>query len=269
MVVHLNQQLKDAQTNLTGAQGALKEANKQLGDIDLNIAKTTTLIQKAEFAQTKLGKSLRILKSVLSTAGWTILITLIVTAVYKLGEYISKIYKATKAQQEFNKAINKTTADLAGDSLAAFNELLTVYDQFADKEEFLKEYSEQIEKTGLKINDVKDAEDAFVNNTENYKKAIIARAQIDAYRQKISEETKALLDKQLSVEQKIDEQTAEYIASVNTSIGRLGGPVGKDKAESIRKSISEQAYKDLQKDVDRYNHFMEQAFNATEELRKK
>lgn len=268
-VAQLNQQLKDAQTNLTGAQGALKEANKQLGDIDLNIAKTTTLIQKAEFAQTKLGKSLRILKSVLSTAGWTILITLIVTAIYKLGEYISKIYKATKAQQEFNKAINKTTADLAGDSLAAFNELLTVYDQFENKEEFLKEYSEQIEKTGLKINDVKDAEDAFVNNTENYKKAIIARAQIDAYRQKISEETKALLDKQLSVEQKIDEQTAEYIASVNTSIGRLGGPVGKDKAESIRKSISEQAYKDLQKDVDRYNHFMEQAFNATEELRKK
>lgn len=210
-----------------------------------------------------------ILKSVLGTAGWTILITAIITAIYKLGEYISKIYKATKAQQEFNKAINKTTADLAGDSLAAFNELLTVYDQFENKEEFLKEYSEQIEKTGLKINDVKDAEDAFVNNTENYKKAIIARAQIDAYRQKISEETKALLDKQLSVEQKIDEQTAEYIASVNTSIGRLGGPVGKDKAESIRKSISEQAYKDLQKDVDRYNHFMEQAFNATEELRKK
>lgn len=210
-----------------------------------------------------------ILKSVLGTAGWTILITAIITAIYKLGEYISKIYKATKAQQEFNKAINKTTADLAGDSLAAFNELLTVYDQFENKEEFLKEYSEQIEKTGLKINDVKDAEDAFVNNTENYKKAIIARAQIDAYRQKISEETKALLDKQLSVEQKIDEQTAEYIASVNTSIGRLGGPVGEEKRESIRKSISEQAYKDLQKDVDRYNHFMEQAFNATEELRKK
>lgn len=216
-----------------------------------------------------LSKIIGILKSVLATAGWTVLIALIVSAIYKLGEYISKIYKATKAQQEFNKAINKTTADLAGDSLAAFNELLTVYDQFADKEEFLKEYSEQIEKTGLKINDVKDAEDAFVNNTDNYKKAIIARAQIDAYRQKISEETKALLDKQLSVEQKIDEQTANYIASANISIGRLGGPVGKDKAESIRKSISEQAYKDLQKDVDRYNHFMEQAFNATEELRKK
>jgi len=255
-----------------GTEG-LKEVQKALQDElkknQSDIDGVTKAIQKAEFAQTKLGKSLRILKSVLSTAGWTILITLIVTAIYKLGEYISKIYKATKAQQEFNKAINKTTADLAGDSLAAFNELLTVYDQFENKEEFLKEYSEQIEKTGLKINDVKDAEDAFVNNTENYKKAIIARAQIDAYRQKISEETKALLDKQLSVEQKIDEQTAEYIASVNTSIGRLGGPVGKDKAESIRKSISEQAYKDLQKDVDRYNHFMEQAFNATEELRKK
>ena len=255
-----------------GTEG-LKEVQKALQDElkknQSDIDGVTKAIEKAEFAQTKLGKAQRIFKSVLSTAGWTILITAIITAIYKLGEYISKIYKATKAQQEFNKAINKTTADLAGDSLAAFNELLTVYDQFENKEEFLKEYSEQIEKTGLKINDVKDAEDAFVNNTENYKKAIIARAQIDAYRQKISEETKALLDKQLSVEQKIDEQTAEYIASVNTSIGRLGGPVGKDKAESIRKSISEQAYKDLQKDVDRYNHFMEQAFNATEELRKK
>lgn len=265
-------------------EDALRKATKNLGLEYDTVADTFENVQdwikedsdELKRLETQLNNTAKsgskikgILKSVLGTAGWTILITAIVTAIYKLGEYISKIYKATKAQQEFNKAINKTTADLAGESLAAFNELLTVYDQFADKEEFLKEYSEQIEKTGLKINDVKDAEDAFVNNTENYKKAIIARAQIDAYRQKISEETKALLDKQLSVEQKIDEQTAEYIASVNTSIGRLGGPVGKDKAESIRKSISEQAYKDLQKDVDRYNHFMEQAFNATEELRKK
>ena len=265
----LNNQLQTAQQNLNNATQAAQQAQKAVSDISSEISRTEKAIQKAEFAQTKLGKVWKATKSVLSTAGWTILITTIVTAIYKLGEYIAKLYKATKAQQEFNKAINKTTADLAGDSLAAFNELLTVYDQFANKEEFLKEYSEQIEKTGLKINDVKDAEDAFVNNTENYKKAIIARATIDAYRQKISEETKALLDKQLSVEQQIDEQTAEYIASVNKSIGRLGGPVGKDKAESIRKSISEQAYKDLQKDVDRYNHFMEQAFNATEELRKK
>lgn len=265
-------------------EDALRKATKNLGLEYDTVADTFENVQdwikedanELKRLETQLNNTAKsgskikgILKSVLGTAGWTILITAIITAIYKLGEYISKIYKATKAQQEFNKAINKTTADLAGDSLAAFNELLTVYDQFENKEEFLKEYSEQIEKTGLKINDVKDAEDAFVNNTENYKKAIIARAQIDAYRQKISEETKALLDKQLSVEQKIDEQTAEYIASVNTSIGRLGGPVGKDKAESIRKSISEQAYKDLQKDVDRYNHFMEQAFNATEELRKK
>lgn len=265
-------------------EDALRKATKKLGLEYDTVADTFENVQdwikedadELKRLETQLNNTAKsgskikgILKSVLGTAGWTILITAIITAIYKLGEYITKLYKATKAQQEFNKAINKTTADLAGDSLAAFNELLTVYDQFENKEEFLKEYSEQIEKTGLKINDVKDAEDAFVNNTDNYKKAIIARAQIDAYRQKISEETKALLDKQLSVEQKIDEQTAEYIASANTSIGRLGGPVGKDKAESIRKSISEQAYKDLQKDVDRYNHFMEQAFNTTEELRKK
>lgn len=265
-------------------ENALRKATKNLGLEYDKVADTFKNVQdwikedsdELKRLETQLNNAAKsgskikgVIKSVLGTASWTILITLIITAIYKLGEYISKIYKATKAQQEFNKAINKTTADLAGDSLAAFNELLTVYDQFENKEEFLKEYSEQIEKTGLKINDVKDAEDAFVNNTDNYKKAIIARAQIDAYRQKISEETKALLDKQLSVEQKIDKETANYIARANTSVGRLGGPVGEEKRESIRKRISEQAYKDLQKDVDRYNHFMEQAFNATEELRKK
>lgn len=265
-------------------EDALRKATKNLGLEYDTVADTFKNVQdwiredsnELKRLETQLNNAAKsgskikgVFKSVLGTASWTILITFIITMIYKLGEYISKIYKATKAQQEFNKAINKTTADLAGDSLAAFNELLTVYDQFENKEEFLKEYSEQIEKTGLKINDVKDAEDAFVNNTDNYKKAIIARAQIDAYRQKISEETKTLLDKQLSVEQKIDKETANYIARANTSIGRLGGPVGEEKRESIRKRISEQAYKDLQKDVDRYNHFMEQAFNATEELRKK
>ena len=265
-------------------EDALRKATKNLGLEYDTVAETFENVQdwvkedadELKRLETQLNNTAKsgskikgILKSVLGTAGWTILITAIITAIYKLGEYIAKLYKATKAQQEFNKAINKTTADLAGDSLAAFNELLTVYDQFENKEEFLKEYSEQIEKTGLKINDVKDAEDAFIKHTDDYKKAIIARAQIEAYRQKISEETKALLDKQLSVEQNIDEQTANYIASVNTSIGRLGGPVGEEKRESIRKRISEQAYKDLQKDVDRYNQFMEQAFNTTEELRKK
>ena len=268
---------------ITLDENALRKATAALGEDYNEIAGTFQNIQDdvqddvdiLKQLETQLNNTAKsgskikgILKSVLGTAGWTILITAIITAAYKLGEYIAKLYKASKAQQEFDKAINKTTADLAGDSLSAFNELLTVYDQFENKEEFLKEYSEQIEKTGLKINDVKDAEDAFIKHTDDYKKAIIARAQIDAYRQKISEETKALLDKQLSVEQSIDEQTANYIASVNTSIGRLGGPVGEEKRESIRKRISEQAYKDLQKDVDRYNKFMEQAFNATEELRK-
>lgn len=269
---------------ITLDENALRKATAALGEDYNEIAGTFQNIQDdvqddvdiLKQLETQLNNTAKsgskikgILKSVLGTAGWTILITAIITAAYKLGEYIAKLYKASKAQQEFDKAINKTTADLAGDSLSAFNELLNVYDQFENKEEFLKEYSEQIEKTGLKINDVKDAEDAFIKHTDDYKKAIIARAQIEAYRQKISEETKALLDKQLSVEQSIDEETANYIASVNTSIGRLGGPVGEEKRESIRKRISEQAYKDLQKDVDRYNKFMEQAFNATEELRKK
>lgn len=139
---------------------------------------------------------------------------------------------------------------------------MNVYNQFGDKKEFLKEYSEQIEKTGLKINDVKDAEDAFVNNTEDYKNAIIARAQIDAYRQKISEKTTEYINNQLEIErqgaedlQKALQNAAQY--ATGTSV------------ETIRVANKAQVDKALKENEESYTEFVSNITNKTEELRKK
>ena len=246
----------------TGLKEVLKDLQYQEAGQVKELQQYESALQKAEFAQSKLGKAWSATKSVISTVGWTALITVITAAVFKLFEWIAATYKASKAQQEFNKAINKTTSELAGDSLAAFNELLNVYNQFGDKKEFLKEYSEQIEKTGLKINDVKDAEDAFVNNTEDYKNAIIARAQIDAYRQKISEKTTEYINNQLEIErqgaedlQKALQNAAQY--ATGTSV------------ETIRVANKAQVDKALKENEESYTEFVSNITNKTEELRKK
>lgn len=238
-----------------------EELEGQLKNQEKAISNTEKAIRKAEFAQTKFGKAVQATKSALSTVGWTVLITAIVTAVYKLGEYIVKLYKAANAQRELTKEINKSASEIAGKSVGAFKELLSVYNQFSNKSEFLKEYSEQIEATGLKINSVKDAEDAFVKNTEAYQNAIIARAQIDAYRQKITEKTKEYIDNQLEIERKGEEDLQKAITEAG--IYASGASL-----ETIRTANQAQTKKALKENEDDFDKFAKRIFKKIEDLQK-
>lgn len=245
--------------NLTKLQGELQTALKKN---QVEIDNTTKAINKAEFAQSKLGIGLNNLKAALYSVGWTVAITTLVTLAYKVYDYAKSLNKAANAQREFDKAINESTAEISSKSVAAFNELLAVYDTFDDKTEFLTQYAEQIKQTGLKINDVTDAENAFVNNTENYKNAIIARAQIDAYRQKVSEKTREYIDKQLEVERK----GAEDLQTALQNIAQYAPGTDPTTARIAQQAKTNKELKENEKE---YNKFVNNIFNKTEELRKK
>ena len=249
---------KNLETQIQKDNDVIKELQNQIqkeADVikDLENQLQSTTKSSSKFAG--------VLKSVFATVGWTVAITAIVTLIYKLYDYIKTLSKAKQAQKEFNEAIDKTTADIASGSIAAFNELLIVYDQFSDKTEFLKEHSKQIEETGLKINNVKDAEEAFVNNTDNYKKAIIARAQIDAYRQKVAEKTKEYIEKQLEIEREGEEDLQE--AYRNVAQYATG-----TNPEIVRITNQAKVNKQLQENEKEYTDFIDDIFNKTEELRK-
>lgn len=185
----------------------LKDVNKDLDGVNQKLKETESAINKVEFASTGLGKAWGTVKSVFSTVGWTVLISFLVSAVYKLIDWAKAAIKAADAQRELNKEINKSTASLSSSKLSAFYELAEAYKQVGDaaksKEEFLKTYRDEIDKTGLAINDLNDADEAFINNTERYVQAIIARAKVDAYKEQITKKTKETLEENLELERQL------------------------------------------------------------------
>lgn len=158
-------------------------------------------------ASTWLSKVGGIIKSVLSTVGWTVLISYLVSATYHLIDWAKAAIKAADAQRELNKEINKSTASLSSSKLSAFYELAEAYKQVGDsaksKEEFLKTYRDEIDKTGLAIDNLNQADEAFINNTERYVQAIIARAKVDAYKEQITKKTKETLEENLELERQL------------------------------------------------------------------
>lgn len=68
--------------------------------------------------------------------------------------------------------------------MVAFKELAKRYRELGDsaeeKKKFLEKFKDEIKETGLAINDINDADNAFVNNTDAYIKAIKDRAKAQA-----------------------------------------------------------------------------------------
>ena len=192
---------------IQSADDALKNVNKDLDGVNQKLKETESAINKVEFASTGLGKAWGTVKSVFSTVSWTVLISFLVTAVYHLIDWAKAAIKAADAQRELNKEINKSTASLSSSKLSAFYELAEAYKQVGDaaksKEEFLKTYRDEIDKTGLAINNLNDADEAFINNTERYVQAIIARAKVDAYKEQITKKTKETLEENLELERQL------------------------------------------------------------------
>lgn len=208
-------------------------------------------------AVTGISKFGGILKSIFSTVGWTLVITALVTAAYKLFDYIKALKTAAKEQREFNQELNKTTSELSSSKLAKFYELQKAFEQIGntakDKEQFLKDYSDQLKETGLAINDVQTAEDAFINNTDKYVQAIIARAKIDAYKEQITKKTQETLEKNLELERKIKSGEYKTSAIAQSQAGVVGqGYISKDDLETQRKVV-EQARKQLEDEIKENN----------------
>ena len=241
--------------NFKNLNRELKTSEQALDDLNKQIAANEKAIQQAEFATTKLGKAWNITKQIFSTVGWTLVITTLVTAAYKLFDYIKTLKTAAKEQREFNQELNKTTSELSSSKLAKFYELQKAFEQVGntakDKEQFLKDYADGLKETGLAINDVQTAEDAFINNTDKYVQAIIARAKIDAYKEQITKKTQETLEKNLELERKIE--SGEYknlkpgqrvaIESIDQSRSPYGSSLPKDRDIKQRQEAIEEFQK--------------------------
>lgn len=255
--------------------GKIKEAEKALEITNSEIAKTSAVsgavgkqidvvggkISDTEKQMKSLGIATsnvgRVFGQILSTVGWSLLIAIILKGIQTFYNYIKTIKTAAKEQKEFNQELNKTTSELSSSKLAKFYELQKAFEQIGnaakDKEQFLKDYADGLKETGLAINDVQTAEDAFINNTDKYVQAIIARAKIDAYKEQITKKTQETLEKNLELERKIESGEYKTSAIAQSQAGVVGqGYISKDDLETQRKVV-EQARKKLEDEIKENN----------------
>lgn len=148
----------------------------------------TKSMEAAKGAAAGMGKATKtvgsVMKSVLSTVGCTVVVTAILAALGALWKWITGLQTAAKKQRELNKAINESAASIESKSLIAFKELARRYKEIGDtaeeKTKFLEQFKKKIEETGLAITTIKDADEAFINNTGAYIQALKDRAKAQA-----------------------------------------------------------------------------------------
>lgn len=235
----------------------VKEDSQYVQELRDSLVELEAAGGKTGIAFKKLGG---IFKSVFSTAIWTVVISAIVTAIYKIGEYIKKLNEATKAQKLFNQEVNKTTAEISSSTITKFIELQKAYKAVGDtadeKSKFLKDYADALKETGLKITDVQTAENAFINNTEKYKQAIIARAKIDAYREQITKKTKEYIENMLELDRQLEsgewkKLTAGQsiqVAGVGAGVtpGSRAEQIANEQAKGLRRQFETENIKKIQ-----------------------
>lgn len=193
------ERLKRNSPAIAAALNKQADAAKGLADGTSQAAKATTAFSKATTA----------LKTIGNVTVWIALATAIGLAINKVIDYVSSIRTAAKEQEEFRKSITDATNRISSKSIAIFKELQIAYERVGDsadaKQEFLNKYADKIKETGLNINTVAQAEDAFINNTGNYVAALTARAKAQAIEEQAIKIYEEYLNKRSELENKIED----------------------------------------------------------------
>ena len=271
--------------------GKIKEAEKALEITNSEIAKTSAVsgavgkqidvvggkISDTEKQMKSLGIATsnvgRVFGQILSTVGWSLLIAIILKGIQTFYNYIKTIKTAAKEQREFNQELNKTTSELSSSKLAKFYELQKAFEAIGNstesKKKFLEDYSDQLKETGLAINDVQTAEDAFINNTDKYVQAIIARAKIDAYKEQITKKTQETLEKNLELERKIDANKPTFGQSVGSALRTtITGETLKESDLRYAQENAKKYKKEIEKNNKELNDFITKQVGNISKLNK-
>lgn len=125
-------------------------------------------------------------------------ISKLVSASNKASEAAKEHAKAEAARRKEITDMGKAVADSVGKQVGQFRMLTLEWRSLsttAEKTKWIKDNQKAFDALGLSIGSVKAAEDVFVNNTDNFVKAMILRGKAMALQQKIEEEAVGWLQK--------------------------------------------------------------------------
>ena len=131
----------------------------------------------------------------------------------KVIEWVGKLFKGSDAALSAGEAMKKLNKAMEfkdlGTDLANFQRLVNLYRDLGDnaeaKKQFIEDYKDELDETGIAVNDVKDAERLLIEKTPDYIKALTLRARATAAMKLAAKEMEESVKKQAENAEKIKE----------------------------------------------------------------
>lgn len=185
--------LKDLIEGFTQLKTAFSGATTGLSTFAVEAQTTTTAMNGTAVATNTATTATKSFKKALISTGIGALVVAL-GALIANWDKISKLWNNTNPQKEAAKKVkelrlevDKLAIQSSAEKIVRIRELSKAYsnlgDNLAAKQKFVKDYAEELEDMGITMNDVNDAEKIFKDDTEDYCKAVMARAKADAARQ--------------------------------------------------------------------------------------
>lgn len=201
------------------ANAAIAKNEKEISKVNKKIAEYNALLDGSASAATRAG---RYMKSLFSTVGWTVVVSLLVSAVFWLGKYLLNLKSAATKQKEFNAELNKTAVQIQSKQIVALRQLSRAYREVGDsaeaKQKFLKDYADRLKDVGLEIDNVNAAELVFRDKTDAFEQAIIKRSKALAAEQLAMKTYQEAMEKVAELEAERD----SYVPSAADISGYIG-----------------------------------------------
>ena len=170
-------------------------------------------------------------------------ITAVGVAIYS---FASRTDKATKAQEEFNKAVGEQSSA----NVTKIEKMSKAWNELGDdlqaKERYIRDNKSVFEELGVAINSVVEAENLLVANKEKFIEAQQAKARAQLYQEKANE----LIAKQIENEAKMEELAPYVNKSQTRQVGKGQYQTYNVKVKNPRITELEEENKRLQKDID-------------------
>lgn len=150
-----------------------------------------------------------------SLFSWNSVLVLVITALTMFGdeiiEWIGSLFKGRQAAEDFAGAVDDINEALdtggLGTQIADFERLARAYaqvgDSAEDKRAFIEDYREEIDKTGVAVTTVNDADNLFITNSAAYIAALKARAQAQAGTTLAAEQYGKAVEQRIKDEEKL------------------------------------------------------------------
>ena len=278
--------LKMAEQGAAFAITALNELNEDtgrimqlIGNIQLAAASKVAKMTKATDKQTIAMKALNLVSK---ANPYVLLASAIGALAIGLGTYIVVTKRSTSASQDATKAIKNLNEALeegkeeANESIAKFMVLQSTWKSLkteAEKTEWIKDNQDAFKDLELSINDVNDAEKAFVTYSPNIIKAMVLRAQAAKLQEQLVKEYEKALKKSEKIENDFgtrkDWEAAGLKAGEDFKTGYTRGSSTTGQGlqtfeyltESGKEKMKAAAKKNAQNYLDEYDNAMKSGIN--------